>query len=139
MPDHKKLRRHTFVIPWDPIPLQRARFSHGNVYDSQKHLKFRYGMELQRQFEGEEMFHGPIALHMTFYFSIGPRPSKRKIEQKLLGSHIFRPDLDNLVKWVFDCCQNVVYKEDCIISYLRAKKLYDHRARTEFTITQLPR
>lgn len=52
--------------------------------------------------------------------------------------HIFKPDLDNLIKYICDICSNnVIYQDDCIIASITAKKVYSELPRTEFTLMEI--
>lgn len=51
--------------------------------------------------------------------------------------HQYKPDLSNLLKWIEDCATGIIYRDDCIIASICAKKLYAESPRTEFTVEQL--
>ena len=123
-----------YVILGKPIPLARARHSNGHVYDSQTHEKLRAGLYLQNQHGNKPMFEGPIHFEIIFYFE--PTKRKRLIMHGI--PHIFKPDTSNLVKFYEDVATGILYKDDCIISSITARKLYDKgEARTEIIITEL--
>lgn len=124
----------TYVIPGNPVPLARPRISRYNtLWDDQKAAKLAAGMVVRNQHNDSPYFNGPIELKMVFYL---PLPKvERKKHPKLY--HIFRPDLDNLIKFVCDIATDVLYQDDCIISSIEAKKVYDKNPRTVFTIIKL--
>ena len=119
-----------YTIDGIPVPLKRPRFSAGHVWNSQKQLFMIYGICLKEQHNDLPLYEGPLSLSITFYF-----PKNKK--QTNSYWHTFRPDLSNLIKLIEDTAQGVLYKEDCIISEIHAKKVYDNDTRTEFTITEL--
>ena len=50
--------------------------------------------------------------------------------------HTKKPDIDNLCKFLFDCCNGVVFNDDSQIFQLSASKTYAELPRTEFTIIE---
>lgn len=126
-----------YVIPGDPVPLARARIGHGakKMYDSQKELKLHAGIYVQSQLKQPyRPPEGPLHLDVTFFMRI-PRKihTKRNID-KNYTYHFFRPDLDNLVKFILDTVQTILFKDDAQISSITARKIYHENPRTEFTI-----
>ena len=91
-------------------------------------------MYVVQQHNNEPLLDGPLHLEVTFYMPI-PKFKAKKIQSGQY--HHIIPDLDNLTKWICDICNEVVYKDDAIISSINAKKIYDKNARTEFFFTQL--
>jgi Holliday junction resolvase RusA-like endonuclease len=90
------------------------------------------GLDLERQHAGAPLLCGP--LHISIVFFIEPAKSLSiKKKKELCGTyHVFKPDLDNLIKMVCDISSGIIFKDDCIISQITAKKIYDSRPRTEF-------
>lgn len=124
-----------YVILGDPTALARTRVTATNrVWDSQKQIKLAQGIQLANQHNEAPLLSGPLHMNITFYMAIAPSTRKKNI----VGSyHYFRPDLDNLVKFVCDIATGIIYHEDCIISSLIAKKIYDDEPRTVFYITEV--
>lgn len=121
-----------YVIPGRPIPLQRARFSSGRVYDSQKIEKIHTGLYLKQQYGLQKPLGGPLKFIITFYF----KPPQRN--KKLLGTfHFCKPDTDNLVKYYSDVAQGILFTNDSQIAQIVATKIYDENERTEFILEQL--
>lgn len=131
-----KQQSRVYVIQGDPTPLARPRMGNGNVWDSQKALKFNFGVQINLQHKDEPFFEGPLLLDVSFYFDISKVAAKKR---PILNEtyHRFVPDLSNLIKLVEDAVIGVLYKDDCVISVITAKKLYSSIPRTEFTITEL--
>lgn len=128
-----------FMISGDPIPLARARcsFASKKVWDSQKKLKFDWALQIEAQFPKKKKLEGPLSLHIIFYMPIPPSWSIIK-KQEILGQyHIFKPDTSNMIKFVEDCCQGVIFRDDCQIAVENCMKIYDTSPRTEFTLTEL--
>lgn len=51
--------------------------------------------------------------------------------------HYSKTDIDNMAKYVLDIAQPILFTNDCIVSKLTAKKVYDLNPRTEFTVLEL--
>ncbi len=123
-----------YLIPGSPRSLQRARWGAGRVWDPQKQEKVLHGIDLLRQHDERKMYGGPLLLEVMFYMQI---PLKGNIARLDKTYHIYKPDLDNLIKFVKDIATKILYNDDCLISDIVAKKRYDKNPRTEFTITEL--
>ena len=117
-----------YILPGDPIPLARARISGRRCYDSQTQEKLYLRQFLVNQHNDCPKYTGPLHLIATFFMGMPLRAGKH-IEGK---PHRFRPDLDNLLKWVCDISNGILYDDDCIISKITCNKIYDKTARTEF-------
>lgn len=119
-----------FTIPGNPIPLKRHRHSKSGTYDPQKAEKLYCGLLLKQQYSALPLL-GPLHLELRFFMPIPKIPKKY---QMVSMPHYLRPDCDNLIKFILDCANNILYKDDCQISSLFAIKVYDNRTRTEITI-----
>lgn len=125
-----------YMIPGDPIPLQRPRHHINRVYDSQKNQKLVIGINLRNQHDDKPLLQGPLLLNATFYMPVAKTNAKQK--PKLLGTpHTFRPDLDNLLKMVLDCANKILYNDDAQIVEIVTKKIYGEPSRTEFTLKRI--
>ena len=125
------MKSMTFIVPGDPVPLARARIGRYSIYDSQKHEKFVAGMQISHQMAGLKMLNGPLLMEVTFYMPASK--SKRRYGRP----HYFKPDLDNLIKYVNDICNETAFNDDCCIYKIIATKLYDDKPRTVFTLTEV--
>lgn len=134
--------KYTFTIPGNPIPLARARINPKaffgkttrSMWDPQKELKLVTAITLQNQFENIIPFVGPVHIDAIFYMPISKSKSK-KHRQEIVGKmHPTKPDISNLLKFIEDAATGLLYKDDCIISSVNIKKIYDLNPRTEFTI-----
>jgi Holliday junction resolvase RusA-like endonuclease len=126
-----------YTIEGPPIPLKRAG-RHGTVtYDSQKQIKYSAGIQLKFQHEGQALFDGPLKLEVTFFMPI-PQHLQRTLKNLQPHSpHHVKPDVDNLVKFVLDVANTILYHDDALISIIHAQKVYSSVPRTEFSITRL--
>lgn len=128
-----------FTIPGAPIALQRARTGRHGFYDPQKHIKTAMAIHLQN-YQGP-LLSGPQLLIAYYYMPIPKTASKKTIEQLHGTFHPYRPDLDNLIKWIGDFCQSSgnIFKDDCCIAADISFKIWEHNkdARTEFEFVPL--
>lgn len=126
----------SYIIDGKPMPLSRPRFSNGVVYDSQKATKNRVSFELKAQHDGP-VFTGPLRLDVIFYMPV-PDSMRRKKEDKVTYTpHFKKPDIDNLIKFLLDCSNGILFEDDSQIAIINASKIYSNLGRTEFTITEL--
>lgn len=123
-----------YIIPGDPVPLARARVNTNSarIWDSQKQIKLLTGLEIRKQHDNRPLFKDPVELNISFFM----KQPKRGPNSKLYY-HQSIPDLDNMIKYICDVCNGILYKDDAIISSIRAKKVYDKNPRTELTISTL--
>lgn len=124
----------TYVITGTPVPLARPRLSKSKVYDSQMAEKLVCGLELRNQHHGLPLYKGQLHLHATFFMPI-PGYKKRKICPGEF--HSIKPDLDNLIKFLLDVSQDILFANDASISSCVCSKVYDDEPRTEFSIRVL--
>lgn len=124
-------RSMTFIVPGDPVPLARARIGKHSIYDSQKHEKFVASMQLTHQMAGHQMLSGPLVMEVTFYMPVD------KAKRRLGQPHYFKPDLDNLIKYINDISNRIIFNDDCTIYKITATKLYDEKPRTVFVISEV--
>jgi Holliday junction resolvase RusA-like endonuclease len=128
-----------YILYGTPVPLQRARFTGRHCWDAQKLLKTKLRIDIESQHNTLPRYSGPLRMVFCFYFPFKQSMSDNKRTQNSGRSHIYRPDLSNLIKLYEDICTGVLYNDDCIIAELVARKCYDTVARTEFEIIQLER
>ncbi len=125
----------TYVIPGNPVPWKRAGHANGTFYDQQKHAKLGTGIYIHNQHQGV-LYSGPLLLDITFFFPM-PISLKKKWDTMRHKHNYYRPDLSNLIKYIEDVCTGLLYEDDCLITEIRAKKIYDDIGRTEFTLTEI--
>lgn len=123
-----------YTIADAPIPLARPRMSPSHVWDAQKHSKLHCRSQLENQQGTLPVIEKPIHIDFIFYM---PLRDYRKKKNELGSYHCIKPDLSNLVKFVEDIANGIVFKDDCQIASFTAKKIYDSVPRTVFIVTQL--
>lgn len=135
-----------YIINGDPIPLQRSRSKinrnrkvFGNrkkilVYSDQQKEKIAYQWTLKAQKHTLLDRGCDIIVYMTFYMPIPKSTPKSKLIEFWDKPHKNKPDLDNLIKWVLDCGNGILWVDDCIISEICAKKKYAECTKTHIEV-----
>jgi Holliday junction resolvase RusA-like endonuclease len=102
------------------------------MWDTQKQVKFQYGIYLRKQHDNEPLLVGPLHLEIKFYFHI-PRTTNHSPGDY----HMFKPDLSNLIKLIEDVGSGILYEDDALIASIAASKHYDSSPRIEFSLHTL--
>jgi Holliday junction resolvase RusA-like endonuclease len=129
---------YKFIIPGKPIAWSRPNPSYKDrlMFDGQKKLKRDWAIYLQSQFKDEPL-KTILSLDVVFFFEPAIRMAQKKRAAVSGRSHFSKPDLSNLVKFLEDACNGIVFQDDCQITQICAKKIYDLEPRTEFTIMEI--
>lgn len=123
------------------------------MYEDSKMMKWRKQVTdyIKENYEGH-YFDGAVRVEVTFYMrapqNVSKKPSERsKDKAKQLYSkyisrllwHVKKPDLDNLIKSLFDSISKseIVWSDDAIVCDLRARKLYSPNPRIEIEIEEI--
>ena len=135
------MKRKTFIIKGNPIPQKRHRMGRGFSYDPSAPDKKRVRLELL--LKNNKVIHtGPVNMFVTFYMK-RPKSHYRtgKFSNMLKNDapmqHTKKPDIDNLLKFIMDCCNGIVYKDDCQVNRCSVSKVYcekDEEPHTEINI-----
>ena len=134
-----------FVIPGKPIAKKRPKFARRGkfvtTYNEQESEESKFMIQLMNQLPaGFKPFEKgiPVFLDCVFYMPI-PQASKKKTAQMISGEimHTKKPDADNLLKFVKDCSNQIIYHDDSQVVYVRARKIYGEEPRTLFFVNVL--
>ena len=81
----------------------------------------------------------PVYVDVVFYMPIAQSLSGIKKRQMANGviAHTTKPDVDNLLKLVLDCLNDLVIEDDSQIVELRGKKIYSNKPGTLIRIIPL--
>lgn len=111
----------TIEVEHAPVPKGRPRFTaQGHVYTPNKTRMAEENIELLiAQQCPPDVFDGPLAVRIICYME---RPKSVKKSKRPLP-HV-KPDLDNLVKLIKDCCNKLLWKDDAQICEAHCYKLY---------------
>ena len=139
-------RKVSFTIYEKPIPLQRHRHNSHCTYDPQKDQKEVTSFLIKEclaantpHLDGSHLdgshLDGPLHLIVQFYFKL---PKTKSLRNKKGLYHTSTPDLDNLIKYILDVMNTLIYKDDAQIFKISAQKLYTTlKPRTEITIQEV--
>lgn len=126
-----------YILSGDPRALTRPRFrKDGKTYDPQSVEKERARYELKFQHRSRPLLIGPLELIVTFFMPI-PKTKARKVAP--YDYHHIKPDLSNLIKFVEDVANDIIFTDDAIIASIQAVKYYAIAPRTEFILVPLER
>ncbi len=126
-----------------PIAKKRPRFSrigkHVVAYSDQKEEERKFVAYIKRQIGDTELLTGPLRINLLFGM---PRPKSHfgtgrnagKLKPSAPEYHTKKPDIDNLEKFVLDCLNGVVFKDDSQVVETKAIKFYDDVGSTEVQI-----
>jgi Holliday junction resolvase RusA-like endonuclease len=126
-----------YVIPITPISWARPRYNGKTkiFFDKQVAEKEMYRACVRSMHKGAIVpFRDcPLELTVTFFMPlpIGEKTRKLRSEQHYVMS---RPDLSNLIKFLEDAFNGILFEDDALISVIQAKKVYDIKPRVEFEI-----
>lgn len=135
-----------FIIPGEPVGKARPRVVRtGNftrAYTPKKTADYEAtvrGSFLETS-KGDKFEEG-VALYakVSAYFGI-PKSTTKKRREKMLAGEIEptkKPDIDNILKAIFDACQPDLLKDDSYIVDVVARKHYSDRPRVEVDIAKI--
>lgn len=125
----------TITIPGKPIAKKRPRFARVGkfvkTYNDQETEEGRFLFEVQKQWK-QEPLEGPLRLSCIFSMPIPKSTSKKRRALMAQGNihHTKKPDLDNLIKFVKDCLNTVVWRDDSQVVSISASKIYHENPKT---------
>lgn len=108
-----------FELPIRPHPKQRPRIVNGHAYTPQETQEYERAIRqmvlLRMNIEGQKPYQTWCHLKITFCYASLKKP------KPFCNS---RPDIDNLLKAIFDALNGVCYRDDAIILRVEATKEY---------------
>lgn len=136
-------------IPGVPVPFQSPRVYNNRTFNPRHKEKAEFIAKLalcgplvkfSRVFDIKVSFYFPISKEMA-------RKEKSHLKARKLelapitdedycenSPHEKKPDIDNCIKFLFDCLKNEMFQDDSTVWKLHAQKLYSHLPRTDITI-----
>ena len=131
------------IVEGDPIPKARHRLTtiHGYArqYDPQQKDKENFIRKLKKLTNFKEYINQPLEVDLTFHLNAIFGPSKPESNMRLWGYTLpkKKPDIDNLVKFVLDCGNGVLWEDDRLIVELSSKKIFSKNPCTIISIKML--
>ena len=108
----------TLELMGKPIPKHRPRScKRGNfihVYNDQNKIMEEYRWQIKGMFNAP-IYTIPMRIGATFFTPI-PKGTPKARRAEMLANILrpmSKPDLDNLVKFILDCMNGIVYQDDC--------------------------
>ena len=130
----KERTMRVYEIEGPPVPWMRAGRVGEKYYDRQFKEKTRYQWTIKSGMSGLYAASGPLKLVVEFHMPI-PKSWARKKRLEAVGKpHSVRPDFDNLMKFVGDALNNLLWLDDAIIYCVSAMKFYQMEPKTRFLI-----
>ena len=117
-------------IDGNPIPASRPRVTRNGTYNPRQREKTRlktYLLSLNLL-----CLQGPLKVVLEFNMAF-PKSSNKKTRHLLSEgkiSHIKTPDIDNLIKFILDCANGILFDDDKQVVDLWASKKYSNHPST---------
>lgn len=130
-----------YILEGKPTPLSRPRFAKGynHVYDSQiesKRIDASHIKYTRDNSNHSKLYDEPVLMILDFYFEMPKSWNEKKRDLMNNTPYSIKPDLDNLVKYIADVCNGILYTDDSLIVTIQAKKLWSYKSRTVLSISK---
>ncbi len=125
-----------FNIPGKPIPWMRAGRQNNRYYDKQFEKKAHVRNIVQSQMKTKKPLSSPLKLIIEFHMPIPTSWTKAYRLKALKTPHSSVPDLDNMVKFICDALNKVLWDDDSLIYEIHSRKIYTEKtmAKTLFRV-----
>jgi Holliday junction resolvase RusA-like endonuclease len=119
-------------IPIQPIPQKRHRNARRNgktfQYDPSSKDKAHFKKLVSSLYSGDILM-DPVSVSIIFGFSrpkshYGSGKNSGKLKSGVETYVKRRPDIDNLLKFVFDSCNGLLWHDDSLICEVQTRKIY---------------
>lgn len=136
-------RMSLYTLHLEPKPQSRPRFGRNRAYEDGKMTQWKRNCVSQLRLLNPKIIEkGAIFVSMTFYIYPPKRIAEAKKKRLELESEAIyvdkRPDIDNYIKAVLDCSNEIIlFKDDGQVAALSSQKLYSLNPRIEIEITSL--
>jgi Holliday junction resolvase RusA-like endonuclease len=134
----------TITIPGKPIAKKRPRFARRGkfvtTYNCQETEEGRFALSVMAQLpEGFKPLLGALRLSCDFNMPIPTSATKRQKAEIDIGirKHVKKPDASNMIKFIEDVLNGIVWNDDSQVVQLEARKLYSHQPSTVIEIVEL--
>lgn len=134
-----------FVIPGVPVAKGRPKFARRGAfvttYTPEKTAIYEnlVKVKAEQAMAGRQMIEGAVSVVIWLYVTPPASWSQKKQREALAGS-IFptsKPDVDNVVKGIFDACNDIVWRDDKQACDVVVKKRYADTARATVQVREL--
>lgn len=114
----------------NPIPWKRARRCGNRYFDSQEKDKNLFREQIKKLVKLPDLAVSGLKVTLEYHMSIPKSYSRKKALKQEFKPHVGRPDLDNLIKFTLDTLNQEIWKDDCQIYHIEAKKIYSFIPKT---------
>lgn len=130
-----------FIIPGEPVAKARARVTRNGAFTPKKSAGYEKLVKdyASLAMRGKPHVESAIIAYVYIFMPIPKSWSKKK---KALAENVKiyptkKPDIDNILKSVFDACNGIVYADDSQIVMISAIQQYSENPRIEVTFAKL--
>jgi len=123
--------RINLTIPGKPMGKQRPKFWNGHAATPTKTVNYETLVKELYIANKLPMLEGAIMANISIYYDI-PKSTSKKKKALMLDWEIYptkKPDIDNILKIIFDALNGIAYKDDSQIINVSCEKKYDENAR----------
>jgi Holliday junction resolvase RusA-like endonuclease len=121
-----------FIVPGTPVGKGRPKFARrGNfvtTYTPEKTATYENLVKVKAEeaMQGRDMILGPVAVEISLFVTPPASWSQKKRNAAVAGEiyPTSKPDIDNVIKGLFDACNEIVWKDDKQIIDLLVRKSY---------------
>jgi len=131
-----------FTIPGAPVGKGRPKFARrGNfvtTYTPEKTASYENLVKVKAEevMQGRPMFDGPVAVSLMLYVTPPASWSQKKQRQALAGEiyPTSKPDVDNVIKGIFDAMNGIVFADDKQVCDVHVAKRYAETAYAKVSV-----
>ena len=123
-----------YVLEGPPIPWMRAGRKGNVYYDKQIKEKVRAQWEIKQQMQGLYSHSEPLKVVLECQMPIPKSWAKVKQKNAIGKPHASRPDVDNLLKFVDDALNNILWVDDALIYEVHIRKFYSDEPKTRLSV-----
>ncbi len=114
---------YKIIIPGDPYPLKRPRRAkNGGMFDPKENVEAKRQIAWQARTVIGTPIKGPVRVMINFFFARPKSHYGKFLKASAPRHHVQKPDVDNLVKAVFDGFNGVAWVDDTQVVEITAYK-----------------
>lgn len=134
------------IVPGEPIAKKRPRFARRGkftvTYNDQETEEGKFIAQVLYQIGDHQPLSGPLSAKFFFYRSrpkghYGTGRNSGKLKPSAPAWPTTKPDKDNYEKFVLDCMNQIVFKDDSQVVDSRSIKAYAEEPKTIIQIQEL--
>nr|WP_315467137.1 RusA family crossover junction endodeoxyribonuclease [uncultured Undibacterium sp.] len=139
------MKEITFKVPGVPVPKGRPRFARRGAfvttYTDDKTASYENLVKVvaQQAMGGSEILTGAVSVFVSLNVT-PPASWSQKKQRQALDGQIFptsKPDVDNVVKGIFDALNDIVWKDDKQVCDVTISKRYSTVAQAIVSVSNL--